>query len=121
MKRLVLSAAVVIGSFQVMAGEIPEGTWKQTSSTAGDCSTCTVTISRPTPHIIKLTANNRWIGYAHYNPSSDNYTGAFEWEAGAGGAYSNVLFLMDLVYEGSTLTMNARSSKLNLSVTYREN
>jgi len=124
MKRLkfFIFAGVLISSLNVSAKQIPAGVWSQTSvsSNAGDCSTCKVNISKPTPHIIQISGNNGWVGYAYYNQSSDSYKGAFEWKSKQGGTYENTIFFMDLTYEGNTITMKARSTRLNFSVTYRK-
>lgn len=121
MKRLCLSL-MVIGFFSInlVASPVSIGTWEQTSSTAGDCSNCEIRITKPTPSIIQVTANNEWIGYAYYNQSTDSYKGAFEWKKGKGGAYKKNVFLINLVYEGETLTMKANGTKLNFSATYRK-
>ncbi len=121
MKRLFLSL-VVIGFFSInlVASQVSTGVWKQTSSTAGDCSSCEIKIIKPTNHIIQINSNNSWIGYAYYNQSTDSYKGAFEWKKGDGGAYENHVFLIELVYEGKTLTMKAKGTKLTFSTTYRK-
>lgn len=121
MKRLFLSL-VVIGFFSInlVASQVSTGVWEQTSSTAGDCGSCEIKITKPTNHIIQISSNNNWIGYAYYNQSTDSYKGAFEWKKGDGGAYENHVFLIELVYEGKTLTMKAKGTKLTFSTTYRK-
>ncbi|MDM8542086.1 hypothetical protein QUF90_13445 [Desulfococcaceae bacterium HSG9] len=116
----IIFTGIILFSINATAAQVPTGTWEQTSSTAGDCSNCEIKIVKMTPHIIQITSNNEWIGYAYYNQSSDSYKGAFEWKAGKGGSYNNHVFLINLVYEGKTLTMKANGTKLNFSVTYRK-
>ena len=120
--KLMLFIGIFIFSVNASAKQIPVGIWNQTSvsSNAGDCSTCKVDITKPTPHIIQLIGNNGWVGYAYYNQSSDSYKGAFEWKHKQGGTYKNTIFLIDLTYEGHTITMQARSNKLNFNVTFRK-
>jgi len=115
----ILGAMLVAVSFSVLAEQVPEGTWNQTSSTLGDCPNCTITIENKTPHIIEITSNNDWIGYAYYYQSEDIYKGASEWKAGEGGAYENHVFLIELTYEGNTLTIRNRGTNLDGSSTYR--
>lgn len=116
----VFSAILAFFSFGVSADQVPSGVWKQTSSTAGDCPNCEIRIMHATPHIIQIKSNNGWIGYAYYTQQDDKYRGAFQWEEGKGGAYENVVFLIEMIYEGRTLTLNARSNPLSFSSTYRK-
>jgi hypothetical protein len=113
-------AILLLISLNASAEPVAAGVWEQTSSTAGDCPSCEITITKRTPHIIELAANNQWLGYAYYSSQNDNYVGAFEWQAGAGDAYQGVVFTVVLVYEGRTLKMNAKSDKLNFTATYRK-
>lgn len=113
------TAAFILASLNASAEPVPAGVWTQTSSTAGDCPNCEITITKKTPHIIELTANTQWVGYAYYS-ANDNYVGAIEWEAGKGGAYAGVVLTVELVYEGKTLKLTAKSNKLNFSATYRK-
>ena len=115
-----LTAALTF-SAHAFAGQIPEGVYVQTSSSGtGDCPTCEITVTNATPHIVKVVSNNDWIGYASYSQKDDNYRGAFEWKAGKGGAYEGVVFASDLVYEGKTLNLNAKSIPLSFSATFRK-
>ena len=111
---------MVLFSSSAISAQLTEGIWKQTSSSHGDCPNCTIEIERPTHHIINIKANNGWVGYAYYNQSTDSYKGAFQWKKGTVEAYENVVFLIDLTYEKNTLTMDAKSNKLNFSATYRK-
>jgi len=113
------TAALVLASLNVSAKPVVPGVWAQTSSTAGDCPNCQITITERTPHIIEITANNQWVGYAYYSKATDNYIGAFEWKAGSGSEYEDVVFKVEFVYEGSTLTMKAKSDKLSFNATFR--
>jgi len=119
-RYLLFPAMLAFVSYQANAEQIPSGVWLQTSSTSGDCPNCEIKITRTTPHIIQISANNGWIGYAYYTQQDDKYRGAFEWEAGKGGAQENVVFLVDMVYEGKTLSLNAKSNPLSFSATYRK-
>lgn len=107
-------------SAHASAGQIPDGVYVQTSSSVGDCPTCEITITKATPHIVKIASNNEWIGYASYAQQDDKYRGAFEWEAGKGDAYEGVVFALELVYQGKTLNLNAKSSALSFSATFRK-
>ena len=119
-RHLLFPAMLAFASFGAAAEQIPPGAWLQTSSTAGDCPNCEIEITRVTPHILQMTANNGWIGYAYYTQQDDKYRGAFQWEAGKGGAYENVVFLVEMTYEGKTLSFNAKSNPLNFSSTLRK-
>lgn len=101
------------------AQQIIVGKYKQTSSSAGDCANCEITISREVPHIIKISANNGWIGYAYYIEQDAKYYGAFQWKSGLGYGYPNVLFIINLTYGGGTLVMNADSDPLSFTATFR--
>ena len=116
----IILAGVTAFSINSVAAEVPAGSWAQTSSNAGDCSNCEIKIIKSTPHIIQITANNDWIGYAYYNQSTDSYKGASENLKGTGGAYENKLFLITLIYEGKTLIIKGHSSKGDITTTYRK-
>ena len=119
-RYMLFPAILALISYNAAAEQVPPGLWLQTSSTAGDCSNCEVKISRATPDILQISSNNGWIGYAYYTQQNDKYTGAFPWEAGKGGAYENVVFLIEMTYEGKTLLFNAKSNPLSFSSTYRK-
>ena len=119
-RHMLFSAILALVSYDAAAEQVPPGLWFQTSSTAGDCPNCELKISRVTPHILQLSSNNGWIGYAYYTQQDDKYRGAFQWEAGKGGAYENVVFLLEMTYEGKTLLFNAKSNPLTYSSTYRK-
>jgi len=112
-----LGSLLTVSASAAFASQVSDGTWYQTSSTAGDCPNCLISIERDTPHIIKLTANNGWTGYGYYSSNSDSYTGAFQWKS---GEYKNHVFFMDLTYEGKTLTMKARGNGPLFSATFRK-
>lgn len=114
----VLIASILASvSFNGAAAEIPAGTWQQSSSTAGDCADCTITVTKATPQIIQFTSNNGWKGYAYYASKEDTYKGAFQWE---GADYRNTVFLVQLTYEGKTLSLKTESPALSFSSTYRK-
>ena len=119
LRNFLFPAMLAFASCGAVAEQIPPGIWLQTSSTAGDCPNCEIKINRTTPHIIQISANNGWVGYAYYTQQDDKYRGAFQWEVGK-GVYENVLFLIEMVYEGKTISFNAKSSSLNFSSTYRQ-
>ncbi len=117
----VLIAAILSSlAFSAQAEQVPVGVWLQTSSTAGDCADCQITVSKPTPQIIQIESNNGWKGYAHYSAKADRYEGAVQWAAGQGGDYENVVLLIQVTYVGSTLSLRAESQALSFSSTYRK-
>ncbi|MGK5090762.1 hypothetical protein WDW89_01950 [Deltaproteobacteria bacterium TL4] len=102
---------------------IDVGDWQQTSSTAGDCVKCIITITEETPHMIKIKANNGWVGYAYYIPIKDEYHGFFELEKGApppSKGWENMVFRVKLTYDMVTLNLEARSTKITFMSTYRK-
>ena len=122
MKSLYLCAlaCALTYSAHATAGQIPDGVYVQSSSSVGDCPTCEITITKATSHIVKIASNNDWIGYASYAQQDDKYRGVFEWEAGKGDAYEGVVFSLELIYEGNTVNLNAKSSPLSFSATFRK-
>lgn len=115
--RVLVASILALAAFNGAAAEIPAGVWQQSSSTAGDCAECTITVTKTTPQIIQYTSSNGWKGYAYYSSSEDKYKGAFQWEE---ADYANVVFLVQLTYEGKTLTLKAGSVPLSFSSTYRK-
>lgn len=113
-----VAAGLALAAFDATAGQVPSGTWLQTSSTAGDCADCEITVTRTTPQIIHFASNNGWEGYAHYSTKDDAYKGAIQFEAGNG--YDGVVFLVVARYEGKTLSFDAKSSALDFAATYRK-
>ena len=111
-------ASLALAAFNVTAGQVPSGNWQQTSSTAGDCADCEITVTRTTPQIIQFVSNNGWQGYAYYSAKDDAYKGAFQFDAGQG--YDNVVFLVEARYEGKTLSFDAKSVPLSYTATYRK-
>lgn len=106
----------------IFAAQIPDGIYGQTSvsSGAGDCAACEIKITRIAPHIIQIGANNGWVGYAYYTQQDDKYRGVSESLSGKGGAYENVVFLIEFTYEGQTITMNSKSNPSTFTATYRK-
>ncbi len=119
-RRVVLSAIFVFASFGAAAEVIPAGLWRQTSSTAGDCSTCQLTVVQITPHILKLSTDGSFVGYAYNTQKNGIYTGVCEWEANKGGDFDNVVFQVEMTYKGKVLSLNAKSIPLNFSATYQK-
>lgn len=117
--RLIIAIVTAFTVTSASAEQVTAGIWKQTSSNVGDCSNCEMKITRITPQIIQISGNNGWYGYLHYVQNEDRYRGALQWEGGKGGAYENVLFITDATYEGKTFSLNAKSSSLNMTMTYR--
>lgn len=70
-----VAALLAVGAGNVIAEQLPAGAWLQTSSTAGDCADCQITVTKVTPQIVQVTSNNGWTGYAHYVSSNDRYVG----------------------------------------------
>ena len=116
--RACIAAGLGLAVFDVTAGQVPSGNWQQTSSTAGDCADCEISVAKSTPQIIQITSNNGWKGYAYYSAKDDTYKGAFQFEAGQG--YDNVVFLLEARYEGKTLSVDAKSAPLSFAATYRK-
>lgn len=126
--RLLLTGAfIALGSLNASAAEVPAGVYRQTAvgEGPGDCPTCTITITKISPHLIQVVSNNDWIGYAVYSQSNDNYEGAWEWKTGTGGEYAGKVFKVEFVYErgngsgAATLNMTAKSDKLTIRAVYR--
>lgn len=116
--RTCIALSLALSAFDVMAGQVPAGTLLQTSSTAGDCADCEITVTKATPQIIQFASNNGWRGYAHYSAKDGAYKGAFQFDAGQG--YDNVVFLVEARYEGKTLSFDAKSAPLSFTATYRK-
>lgn len=120
LRHILFVVVLSLISYGAAAEQISPGIWVQTSSDAGPCTDCELNITAPTPHIIQIMANNGWIGYAYYNQQDDKYRGAFEWKAGQGAPYTNLVFLLELTSDGKTISMNAKSSKLNIIATFKK-
>jgi len=118
-----MSVALLFVAGLVGAAKIPEGLWYQTSSTAGDCAKCTITIKYITPSIFLVEANNNWAGFAYYDIDSDVYEGVMEWKVDINDHYKPyTVFRMKFVYEGRTLNLyvyDYKHQKLVFKVTYR--
>ncbi|MGC9504351.1 hypothetical protein [Baaleninema sp.] len=102
------------------SGRIPDGTYRQIKvipNDWGENPNITVTIIKETPHIIRLVANNQWIGYAVYNESQGSYLGSWEWKQGTGGYYEAEVFDCLLSYDGSNVTMGVTSRKTGIGHT----
>ncbi|MBF0351430.1 MAG: hypothetical protein HQM11_10390 [SAR324 cluster bacterium] len=121
---LVLSMYLSAGTSAAWAGRIDSGLWKQTSSTAGECLECQLTITEETPHTLKMVANNGWIGYVYYVPVKDEYHGFFELQKGASlpGAsnWKNKVFTLKAYHDLVTLTIEAQSEKIRFKATFRK-
>jgi len=120
--RSLLASALMLIAPLSLARQLSEGTYSQiwVSPVAGQCTDCEVRIRKTTPHIIELTGNNGWSGFAYYIPGEDRYRGTFEWFVDEGNPYAQVLFTIELKFDGRTLTMSASSEPLNFVATYRK-
>jgi hypothetical protein len=76
-------------------------------------------VTRATPQILQISSSNGWTGYAYYTQQDDKYRGAFQWEV-KDRSYKNVVFLVEMTYEGKTLSFNVKSNPLSFSSTYRK-
>ena len=125
-RSLLASALMLITAMLVapmaLARQLSEGTYSQlsVSPVSEQCPDCEVRIRRITPHIIELTANNGWTGFAYYMPGQDRYRGTFEWFVEEGNPYAQVLFSIELKFDGQTLTMNASSEPLKFVAIYKK-
>jgi len=116
--NVALCTLLTTASLYAAAEPVPPGQWLQTSSNTGECSTCEVKITRVTPDIVQLTSNNGWVGYAHYSPKEDKYRGAVQWTSGKED-YEKVVMLVDMSYGKKVLTLNAKSTPLSFTSTYK--
>ena len=116
-----LLAAIAISTLATcaFAERVPPGTWKQTSSTMGDCPSCEISVRAVTKDIVQITGNNGWQAFASYSDKEDRYRGALQWEQASKNFYSNVLIAIDFTYEGKTITMNFKSVPLSGVGTFR--
>jgi hypothetical protein len=104
----------------VAAEPLPAGAWTQTSSTAGDCAACEVTVTQVTAHIIQLTSNKGWTGFALYEAPRAHYAGVFEWIDGEPGEQKDTPVCIPMTYQGQTLTMDAAAGAFNFKATFRK-
>jgi hypothetical protein len=120
--RTLLAAVLVLIAPAALARQISEGVYSLTwvSPVAGQCLDCEVRIRKVTPHIVELTANNGWSGFAYYVAREDRYQGTLESWAGEGGPYAEVLFSIELKFDGQRLTMNASSEPLKFVAVYKK-
>lgn len=77
---ILMIASGVLASAHVLADPVSEGRWEQVSSSAGECRSCEMEITRQIDHIIRLVGNNGWLGYATYDRRRDVYRGSLEWK-----------------------------------------
>ncbi len=121
--RVLLCVAGLAIATSAYAAEVEEGLWKQTSTTAGDCADCMVTITKLTPHIVRLEANNGWIGIAYYDREKDEYRGFLEltkMHSGTPEDWINKVFMIRLIMERMTLNLEGEAENISFSVTYRK-
>lgn len=124
-KNFIFAIILFASAFAGWAEEIPEGTYRQTSVNPadwGECPQCTITVIRETPHIIRIHANNGWVGFAVYDTQKDRYKGTWEWKLGKGGSYESIVFYSDIFYDGNVVTMDVvyRESPKKHTITYRK-
>lgn len=115
LNRVLVAATLFSVAFNVSAAEVPSGSWLQSSSTAGDCADCQITLTTVTPQILQIGSNNGWKGFAYYSSKEDKYKGAMQ-----SNDYPNVVAVVELTYEGKTLSLRAESPAVNFSSTYRK-
>ena len=111
---------LVLCASALTAGEISTGTWMQTASTAGEAE-CSLEVSTVTDRIIAVDASNGWKGFAYYDEAGDMYSGFFELLPNSNNpnaAWRNRIFMIDMKYDGLTLTLNGKSGDLSFSATY---
>lgn len=104
MKRLGWAVvAVVMACAEVAAqGRGLLGNWRQTSSDAGDCDSCRITISQ-SGRGFELVANNGWSAFL--SGDSERAIGRGRWGQD-GGAYANRAMTIEVAQLGGTLAMS---------------
>lgn len=83
------------------------GTWVQTSSNAGACPTCSITIAKRGAEL-RVSSSNGWQATVYSGQDGDtrSATGSGRWPANAGGAYAGRQFSLDLTAGPRGLTMS---------------
>lgn len=124
MKKL-LCSIIAIAAFVSPAGAepIPSGGYKQTFSTyGGQCATCSIYVKYKTAHIIEISANNNWIGYAVYDQDTDKYVGFWEWRRGAnmGPSLQDVVHKFEATFDDGTLTMSVNRPGMMFRIIYEK-
>ena len=118
--RLALAALMSVVALPAAAQEMmPAGRYVQTSSSAGDCSTCEVEIIQVAPDLIYVKANNDWSGIATYEPRSGQYMGYSQYQRGAGGDYGGRPMEVIWTYAKGVLNMKAEARPGAIVATYR--
>lgn len=121
--KLFFMVIILMMPVALSGAELSTSVWYQTSSTAGDCAGCTISITTESPHTVVLHANNGWVGYLYYVPEEDAYHGFLELRhQGSPGFpdWRNQVFMVRGVYEGLTFTLMAESPYNQFTATYRE-
>ncbi len=120
MKKALFILTLILCASALIAGEISSGTWMQTASTAGEAE-CAIEVRAVTDSIIAVEASNGWKGFAYYDDAEDMYAGFFELLPNSNNPnakWRNRVFMMNLKYDGLTLTLNGKSGDLSFSATY---
>ncbi len=105
------------------ASEISNGIWKQTSSNAGDCSSCTIRVTNIYKDIIKVEGlntnngrtNTKWVGFYVYHKNIDEYKGFERWLKG-----DNDIGETSLILENNTLNKKSLYKNGTIKATYRK-
>lgn len=121
-KVSIIVVLLLIGMLPLFSSPIPEGTWRQTSSTAGDCASCAIDITYKAPHLIEIIANNGWVGYAYYDKSKNIYQGFLELTKKPAMKikdWRGMVMKITLTYEGNTVTIDAYKTDSIFMATYR--
>ena len=120
MKKTLFILVLTICASVITAEEISPGSWMQTASTAGEAN-CSIEVKAVTDSIIAVEASNGWMGFAYYEEDSGMYSGFFELLPNSNNPnakWRNRVFMMNLKYDGLTLTLNGKSGDLSFSATY---
>jgi hypothetical protein len=120
MKRTLSILILILCTAALTAGEISSGTWMQTASTAGEADV-SLDIMPITDRIIAVDASNGWKGFAYYDADTDMYSGFFELlpnRNNPNAKWRNRIFMINMKYDGLTLTLNGTSGDLSFSATY---
>jgi len=113
-------------SIDAFAAKIESGVWRQTSSNAGDCPNCIITVKQVYDDIIQIEAAResdatiKWVGFYVYHKDTDEYKGFERWFYQS-GPWKDAIGESILVFEGTTLSKRADYGKNGvLKGTYRK-
>lgn len=106
-KFLIFIFCVLLSSQQARSEEdILAGRWKQVSSNAGKCATCTIGITKH-GQVLTISANNGWSATAEtgYNGPANKASGKGHWKIKSGSHYGNKAFDILLAVRRGKLTV----------------